>query len=331
MARARRQPRGQAATELAVLSIVLIPLILYVLFLDDLLRYKLDLAEAVFSSPWDYTVANYEKQLPQQSAGDDAPNAIDNMIRNTYCDHTSAYASHDEGYDCDDSRHHVALMAHQCWETQGSQEMRCTVDNRDLGASQIGLLITRGTVDEVNKYGGQVTCTARLGVLNYFLPQKVLSQFSNVDTTRVSMRSGDVHSAASSAGSDQYLLESQTMSLLVDTWAMTTVADVDRNNSSGVLVDRAKGSYSSIAAGIAVGPFALQLVSKQLLSPQALFELGAFGDDTILNPNFNFKTKSPPEDNDAYFSPWRDDDQNRVEKSANQRGDHYWGLEQIPN
>ena len=90
MKRRLRLRRGQATVELAVTTIVFVPLCLYVLFLDDLLRYKLDLAEAVFSSSWDYTSIPYDKGAPDLSSADEF----------TYCDHTSAYDSYTQ-QDCD--------------------------------------------------------------------------------------------------------------------------------------------------------------------------------------------------------------------------------------
>ena len=61
--------------------------------------------------------------------------------------------------------------------------------------------------EAVMKQGGQVTCWGKLGVINYFLPQRVLQKFSQVLTTRTEMQSGSVHSHYGLGENITYLLE----------------------------------------------------------------------------------------------------------------------------
>ncbi|HEY0093945.1 MAG TPA: hypothetical protein VGB96_06455, partial [Archangium sp.] len=63
--RSRRVARGAAAVEMALSMLVFVPIFLYALFLDDLLRYSLDAQEAALSTVWDFTVQDYSRPLPE--------------------------------------------------------------------------------------------------------------------------------------------------------------------------------------------------------------------------------------------------------------------------
>ncbi|NTX57583.1 hypothetical protein HR086_40425, partial [Myxococcus sp. CA039A] len=54
-----RAARGAAAVETALCMLVIIPVFMYALFLDDLLRHTLDSQETALSTVWDYAVQDY--------------------------------------------------------------------------------------------------------------------------------------------------------------------------------------------------------------------------------------------------------------------------------
>lgn len=326
----RRRSRGQATVETAVLCIVLVPLLLYAFFLDDLLRFKLDLAEAVFSAPWDYTTVNYEN--PGSFMAGAGSTSVQHNIRLGLCDHTTAYNSYDGSFECKDFHHHVSMSAHECWIVPGAHQVKCSIQDADVGTEQLGQTITTGIKDKV-KQGGQISCNAQLAVINYYLPQKVLQDFSKVLTTRTEMQTNqDVHGVAAGMNAQNtYILEQQQFSLVTDTWAMTSVEDVDPDSPSGVLFDRMSAGYPQMFEGIALVTFPIQAMSDQLLSPIAVFADNTPMGDLIFTPQLGFSKSAPPTVNDYYSSAWDDNGNNQVEKSYNDRGNHYMGMKQIPN
>ncbi len=104
-----RRARGGAMVEFVLLNIILIPLLLYAIFLMDAAYLKLDLQETVVSGVWDFSQRNTEPPS-FKSAGDlDAPqkktdnDAAENAtaakgVRQVFADHTSAF---DDGADPD--------------------------------------------------------------------------------------------------------------------------------------------------------------------------------------------------------------------------------------
>lgn len=151
-----RRRRGQAAVEAAVTMIVLIPIIFYALFLEDLLYYHLEWQEGIVVSPWEGIAVNFQN-------GESASNTAQKYNRVAYCDHTVAYDSFDANYDCDDETHHKAMTAHQCW-MGGGKQITCS-NNKDSGG------VERNFEGAFNK-GGLVQCTARLNVSNWFIINK---------------------------------------------------------------------------------------------------------------------------------------------------------------
>lgn len=152
--------RGQAAVEMAVTMIVLIPIIFYSLFLEDLLVFHLEWQEAIVVSPWEPSFIDYvEKKNPSIMAM--------RYNRVAYCDHTVANDTFNATTDCDDAKHHVAMTAHQCW-LGGGKQVTCGKD------TSIGKDIQTDYYDKFNG-GGLVHCTARLNVSNWF----IINRFRN--------------------------------------------------------------------------------------------------------------------------------------------------------
>lgn len=270
----RRAARGQAVVELAVAMLIIVPTFLYVLFLDDLLRAKLDLEEAVVTAPWEYARVNYE----QGAAG----TGLRSAIRLGWCDHTTAYNSYDRGYECGPI-HHVALSAHTCWLTNGAKQVSCSVDNsvgQLLPPVGIGVPIANSQFTR----GGLVRCSARLGVMNYSLPQKLFQEFSQVDMTRATKHSGnDVHGDGQGlAVESHYLLEEQQAGLVVDSWALADPMRRIDSLGSGTLRSRTNAiymPYAIIAAALGGLNFATKVLQSDIIN--ASIFLDYLGDNPV--------------------------------------------------
>ncbi|MFZ5471719.1 MAG: hypothetical protein ACOZIN_20010 [Myxococcota bacterium] len=319
----RRRVRGGATVELAISMIVLIPIFLYALFLDDLLRYRLDLQEAVVSSPWDFTTQSYQPSAP-------ALWDVQHFNRLSWCDHTSAYNSFDESFECEDQNHHQAVGAHVCWLTQGSKQVTCQLSKNE---GKFAGLIPGAIHEEFNR-GGFYQCSARVAVLNYLLPQTLFSEFSQTVMTDRKKMSGAVHSEGSGAAAgDVYLLDSQEFGLVTDTWALNTTQD-RTVAEDGLLYDRVNKAYTTNPqADAPLKVFALLLSGqKELLSPALL----AWWDDPS-KPNVSIlhgsTTKAPPParieqeggQGSYHATPWKDWSSDEHEATWNGRGGYYMG------
>ncbi len=309
-ARLRLRRRGQAAVELSLTTIVFVPLALYVLFLDDLLRYKLELAETVFSSAWDYTSVPMEDGAPDFSKANEY----------TYCDHTSAYNSHDVSKECSESGHHQALAAHECWMTGDgyeSNKLKCGVNETDTA-------VISSDVDFNN--GGIASCTAQLGVINYLIPQKILSQFSKEDATRTQHFHGgvdDPHDVGNGlAVEDHYMLERQKFGMLVDPWALNVTDDIMAEMRMGKFYDRMNTFYKVHLSDPKdkAKTFFDQAKNDKLIDDAAKQE--PMGDD-VETPHLAYHTSPGDEISGHYSSAWSD---SRVPDTSSARENAYFGV-----
>jgi hypothetical protein len=254
----RRQPRGGAAVETAVLMIALIPLIMYQFFLSDLLQYRLNQDEAVYSAAWDFLSYDYrhlDKDIMVGEANSDTPTAPDLVswtslnVRQTYYDHSSAYNNYGSpSTDADSLKHHQALAAHECWlanrggDPAVGRGEQVTCWNDEPG----GILNGAGIADRIFRLmprGGLYACRARLGVQNYFLPTKFLN-FGKVKMSPDLATGGqmkrytagsDVHA---NAGGDPYMFPEGRFAVLHDPWAFnyvktSLVINYPRDRTSG--------------------------------------------------------------------------------------------------
>ncbi|RYZ38164.1 MAG: hypothetical protein EOO71_25160 [Myxococcaceae bacterium] len=335
--------RGAASVEMALSMIVLIPIFLYALFLDDLLRYSLDAQEGALSTVWDFTVQDYTK----------APTQVERFARLTFCDHesgidrTNAIGGDGSYLDCSDTDHHKSLVAHVCWMNDNAKQVTCTEGDKNAGSSIDPT--HRGFQGEFTT-GGLVRCSARAVVENYMLPEQFLPQFSKEKLVKKNWGKdnvGAVHenSQAGVEGTGRtdgnaYFLKEQKMAILTDTWALTQEADTEPGDKSGEIYDRVNFTYRRAPRyGIMAGDYATfsQKITQDLLSPLAL----AMG-DSPLTPNVGIKphTGSTPTpsieisqegrggSSARYFTTeWRDWDSNKsmgIYQSGD-RGDWYMG------
>jgi hypothetical protein len=160
----KTQVRGQAAVELAVTMVVLVPIILYTIFLQELLNYKLEGQEPMVAAASDFIMPDYSNK-------DEKIGEVARLNRLKYCDHSSAFDSYKVGQDCDGAHHYVAAV-HQCWLVDGAQQLRCNRSRSDL-TSFTGKGVTEFGALPWNK-GGVQTCSDAIGVINYFLPEKFM-------------------------------------------------------------------------------------------------------------------------------------------------------------
>ncbi|HEX5749357.1 MAG TPA: hypothetical protein VFZ09_24225 [Archangium sp.] len=345
--------------------LVLIPIFLYALFLDDLLRYSLDVQEAVVSTVWDYTVQDYT------GTGDKKfnPVTVQHYARLMYCDHESGKNRYDEKTesgelkDCAEEDHHdgTALVAHVCWlnsreKAKGdsvdkpgdTKQVTCVGPDKsvgDLGAD--GLYAGYHSSGEFNQ-GGFIHCSARAVVENYLLPQRFLPEFSDdkerVDLTKKMWRAkkggnGYHDNAKDGDKGSAYFIKEQEMSILVDTWALTKPAQARPGKKEGELYERVNNVYASAQSQ---GYVQMKKGAEDFFknARQSLLD-GKFlpdeGGDDPRKPNLSIKPhtagmEAPSEKikqasgSSSYFNTeWKDWEQNRNQKTYEKRGPYYMG------
>ncbi|MBS1148865.1 MAG: hypothetical protein H6Q89_563 [Myxococcaceae bacterium] len=312
--------RGQAALELSLLLIVLVPIIFYSLFLDDLLRHRVDLLEGVVSSPWDFAGIDQQANKGFNMAQTE---------RHAWCDHTYAYNSYDIDYECDSDpnnsnagagRHHKAFTAHVCFVVQGGQQIQCETDEGT------------GKIDDNASYngGGVTTCSARAGVFNYFIVNQAMEGFTNMDNlTKAEHMSGEVHSHYGAASANIFMLEKQQFAILHDDWAMKTPDNVDAlfdimpSFGDSTFKGRVAIYYDKFAKFDEADDFFEKLTDEDLIDDGA--DDDGLGDDpSTLHMSFN----STPGNGFGLItkhtsSAWSDQ---RVQDTHSAREDSYFGL-----
>ncbi len=247
----QRFRRGAAVVETSIMMLVLLPILLYTVFLGDLFKYKLEQQETIITPAWDFTAVPYQVNDFDKAA---TARAIQRVNRLKFADHSSAYDSFDENADVKEKKHHIAVAAHQCWYGAGARQITCTIDNHlASGAFSVssGLFYAAfGTA------GGLSNCTARLGVFNKFVPQQIFTTASGngglgagssaptlMEKTRYSDTTStldDLHSNASVdsdqtssavAEADQFFFnpanDPDRHVMLQDTWAIAELDEVN--------------------------------------------------------------------------------------------------------
>ncbi|MBN1208374.1 MAG: hypothetical protein JXB05_26170 [Myxococcaceae bacterium] len=237
-----RSARGAAAVEMALCLLILVPVFLYSLFLDDLLRYSLDAQETALSTAWDFTVQDYSQKLPQagtKSKPFGGLTVVQKQARLMFCDHESGidsfqlkpYLDEDgkptQGYpDCKEADHHQAAAAHVCWLNPHAKQVTCEAPEQAAAALGDPL---HGSFQDAFTHGGLIRCSARAVVENYLLPKRFLQEFSKVELTKEHWKGQGTQIHDNSEKGDEstaYFLKEQQLAILTDTWAVSTPANV---------------------------------------------------------------------------------------------------------
>lgn len=249
--------------------VLLVPLILYTLFLEDLLAYRLENQEPTITAGWDYITNDYMRGRKD----------IGRLNRLKFCDHSAAFDSFDVGYDCNGvdasggggedtgqggggdletaggggggeaKGHHQAGAAHQCWLVPGADQVRCGIDsNAGIVAMSVGTAAPLYHLSAWNR-GGMVTCKAKLGVMNYMLPMKFMGWAGKNDVTSkgrnnagagenasfnaidAATKDTSVHNDKNNAG-NAWVLQEETFAVMADPWALNDIDDVDPGTGS---------------------------------------------------------------------------------------------------
>jgi len=329
-----RNEDGSATVEMAISMLIIVPVILYALFLDDLLRFRLDAQEAAVSTVWDLTNLDYQK-------GSNFEHGVTHDADMMFCNHTSAYDSFDKAEDCNSAKHHKAVAGHVCWLPKGAQQVVCTQSDRLLAANySLGMLQPANSFADKYTKGGFFSCSAREGVLNYLMPKNFLQQFSSIALTDKKKFSGNVHTAARGAAQkDVFLLAKEQLGIVTDTWALNDSPDV-KAGRSGPMHERVQKIYKGNPGWIMYakdGALFFKDAMNTFLNPLACYQPlgvvnGVLGDnpfDPPVSMVAGSDSSPPPKVNGYYATPWLDWKNNEYQKTWNDgRGQWYMGHRQ---
>lgn len=150
-----RAERGGAMVELTVLMLVFVPLILLPMYFQDAMRYKLDTQEAVYSTAWDFSFADYENQSVSAIKG-----SIESANRNIYKNLWSGNARA--------KKDPAGPWADFNWR----EELSCSAQ-KGFGADYPDLAMAyHGRYTK----GGLVTCKGSISVANHYVPKAFVQQ-----------------------------------------------------------------------------------------------------------------------------------------------------------
>jgi hypothetical protein len=345
--RNRRAQRGAATVELAITMLLIVPIFLYALFLDDLLRYRLNQQEAVVSTAWDFTVQNYDEQLKEYDPPLDpgGKSEVQHHARLMYCDHEAGLEKYDDKdyagqyADCSSTEHHkgTAVVAHECWLNSKAHQITCKAPDSSVGMVSDGLI---GKVQSgQHPYGGMFDCSGNLVVENYLLPRTFLQEFSDTNLTKHQWQNDANAHENSEAGTDDtaWFFDKDEIAVVADSFAYAGVQKNDPGQKgSAPFWNDVNTVYTQ---NLLYEPFRLMsLTFGTRLVSQGLLNIAYSGpkylrSDDPAKPNLAISPSKAPsrsvkQDNGSrsYFSsPWKDYGQNAYEKSYEARGDHYMG------
>jgi hypothetical protein len=354
--RNRRSRRGAATVEMAITMLLIVPIFLYALFLDDLLRYQLSQQEAILTTLWDFTNQNYDHPLdpgqPKRDPG--SATLLQQNARYMFCDHESGYdrftqKDGDDYLDCTSEDHHKgsALVAHECWLNGNAHQITCVAPKKDVGASGNG--VWEKVRDGQHPNGGMFSCTGNLVVENYLLPKHFMQEFAgdgkDVQLSKENWKGagGGYHGNAENGTSDTaYYFEPDTFALVADSWAYNKVQSVkpgDKSGSANSPTAFWQDTNTVFTKNLAYLPymaaahlFETRLSTQGLVNPAYLFPIYAMGGDDPTKPNLSIKPSKDPSvsvkqdtGSKSYFSsPWKDGS-DTYQKTYNARGNNYMG------
>ncbi|ATB29464.1 TadE/TadG family type IV pilus assembly protein [Melittangium boletus] len=254
-----RRRRGAALVETVLLMIVLIPLLLYAFFLMDAAYMKLDLQESVVSSVWDVSTLNGENDIkkergryredtpekrgedpdPKPSTWKSAPGWEKSFYasRSSYSDHTSAFEDGAEpgspglgdvtrinGNHNHEKHHKIYFAAQYTYrfeESAGSDtQFKCSMEDDNSWA--LDPIMLPRFADTYSK-GGAVRCDAKGFIYNYIIPEKLFTQFTDVNLSNLTKRAKDSDSHVYQ-GRGRNIVATEKGSVYFNTWALETGA-----------------------------------------------------------------------------------------------------------
>jgi hypothetical protein len=167
--------RGAAATEMALMMIILVPLLLFVAYTSDAVFHQLDVQEAVIGTTWDFSTARFGFRCEGGSGGNanackkarlsddgesvgkniagpnmaNSPDSIAGYNRQEYADHDSSYSNHprvNQGSWMDEE-HHTQAFGQVSWCDGNECKNHSAYSNMTSG-QQIFCKINRGVSGE---------------------------------------------------------------------------------------------------------------------------------------------------------------------------------------
>ncbi len=239
-----RRQRGQAAVELSLMTIIIIPTFLYIIFIDDLLRFKQDQQEAMVATGWEFSVMNWDHQtknakhyLPSSNPKATSHEYLAGFFgRSQFGDHTSSTPRFEDRFN-NTQTHHNAVGAHQCWLVGGKgpagqggpNEIRCRQVDQQIAANFLPDTTINGR-QRLRDWvmpgtGGLYACKGRVGVINNFLPSGNLFGFSKEELTRTKFHGkySDTGAVAfDGVGTHNYLNPADAYHFPFDNYGMVT-------------------------------------------------------------------------------------------------------------
>jgi hypothetical protein len=264
----RRQQRGAATIEMALMLVIFVPLVFFTMYASDAVFHLLNVQEAVVTTLWDMSTQSFSQEPNPRTARSNANNFVDNTVagfdRVAYFDMASEYNAEKE-IDSNgtsykpDKKHLTQAFGQASWcnsenncqppasdyNTAAAQEVHCQLDQGGIQSFYLDL----GAIwySQTAGAGGIVTCSAKAWLYNYLIPKDFLPGFGRANQVKLFNKSQH-HEANALAISGQDpqkdLLLKFRASLLVDTWAVTDGREINR--SSGLFGnDRGVGPNSA--------------------------------------------------------------------------------------
>ncbi len=190
-----QEEHGGSMVEFAVLMLIFVPLVLLPMYFQDALRYKLDTQEAVYSSAWDFSLADYEKKQASQVASkvqDENQEIYDNL-----------WCGNDRG-----KKEQTGPWANFEWK----QKIKCDDIDKNFVATYPSLASQYHNNSDIGTKGGLVTCKGKIAVKNHYIPKVFMQDFAEED-----------HFVAKK---DEIVYNEYKFGILVDPWTIHNPSDV---------------------------------------------------------------------------------------------------------
>lgn len=347
-----RRPRGSAAVELSIMCVVLVPLMMYVSFLQDALLFKLDGQEAAISAPYDFMTQGYDDVFEQKLKVD--PEEVGKQNRRTHCDHTAAYNTYSDAiYDCGAKgdpekdttamHHYGEWSVHQCWLVKGASQVHCKWDGTGVPGRSLAVQAWAARYNQ----GGIASCSARIGIMNYYLPNKFFEFWSKQSVTGDSggkarlqnfADQGEnlVHDTARKKANsgNAMVLPKDSLAMVADPWALNHIEPYGPDKDAPIttwlvpgllapqyhpLLDRA-GMYYVAQAENETSATDFRSKADAFLSYFA--EIDGVGDSPLSLP-IRYAAERTRAGGDGFASGWKDSRQSDMDDA---RAENYFGL-----